>query len=97
MITDMSLPQWLEDRRDYPDGILTEALSALIHEEWCEWSKNLASDKKEKLSPERLERWQKLWVPFSELSEDMKEQDRKWARKAVAIFFGNYEEILKEK
>jgi hypothetical protein len=31
MITDMSLPQWLEDRRDYPDGILTEALSALIH------------------------------------------------------------------
>ena len=89
------LPDWLESRRDFPEGILIEALSALIHEEWMHWAQHLVSS--EKLSSERLERWKKLFVPFRDLSEEMKEKDREWARKALTIFFGNYEEILKEK
>lgn len=29
----------------------------------------------------RLERWEALWIPYSELSEEMKESDRKYAKK----------------
>ena len=31
----------------------------------------------------RLERWEKLWIPYNELSEEMKEEDRKYARKVL--------------
>lgn len=31
------------------------------------------------------DRWRSLFVPYAELSEDMKEHDRKWARKASAV------------
>ena len=58
-----------------------ETLAAIEHEQWVAWSKDLA--KKEKLTPERVKRWKGLWVPYAKLSEDMKEHDRKWARKAL--------------
>lgn len=62
---------------------LLEALAELEHKQWVEWSKNIA--KKEKLSPERLERWKELWIPYEDLSEEMKEQDRKWARLVIEV------------
>lgn len=62
---------------------LLEALAALEHSQWVEWSKSLAE--KEKLSPERLERWEKLWVPYNELDEKDKESDRIWARKVLYV------------
>lgn len=65
------------------DKELVEALADLEHIQWMEWSKSIAS--REKLSPERMARWEKLWVPYSELSEESKEQDRVWARKVIAI------------
>lgn len=34
---------------------------------------------------DRLERWDKLMVPYSELSEESKEQDRVYARKSLEI------------
>lgn len=34
---------------------------------------------------DRLERWDKLMVPYSDLSEESKEQDRVYARKALDI------------
>ena len=55
-----------------------EALASIEHDQWIAWSKDLAS--KETLSPERLARWRSLWVPYEELSEEMKEHDRRWAR-----------------
>lgn len=64
------------------DVQLLEALAALEHDQWIEWSKSIA--KSENLSPERLERWGKLWVPYDQLTEDQKEQDRVWARKTLA-------------
>lgn len=54
-----------------------EALAEIEHDQWVEWSKTLAE--KEMLSPERVERWKKLWVPYSKLTESEKDQDRKYA------------------
>lgn len=63
-----------------------EALAELEHDQWVMWSKDIAA--KEQLSPERLARWESLWVPYGELSEEMKEQDRIWARKSIAALGG---------
>ena len=64
---------------------LVEALSDLEHRQWVERSQELA--KKENLSPERIERWKPFWVPYAELSQETKDFDRVWARRAVEIFF----------
>ena len=70
---------------------LFEKLADLEHQQWIKWSRELAQ--KEKLSPERVERWAtQCWIPYSELSEGMKEFDREWARKIVKLIS---EEILK--
>ncbi|WP_407391784.1 hypothetical protein [Methanobrevibacter sp.] len=34
---------------------------------------------------EKLEKWDKLMIPYSDLSEDEKEKDRAYARKALDI------------
>lgn len=67
---------------------LLEKLAELEHEQWIAWSKDIAS--KEKLSPERLKRWKSLWVPYKELSEEMKEFDREWARKVIEELENGY-------
>lgn len=58
-----------------------EILAELEHEQWVEWSKNISE--RENLSQDRVDRWMSLWIPYSELSEEMKEQDRVWARKSL--------------
>ena len=60
-----------------------EKLSELVHVLWMRWSKSLA--RTEKLSPSRLKRWEKCWVPYDALSEEMKELDRKAARKIIRL------------
>jgi hypothetical protein len=76
---------------------LAEHLAALEHEQWMEWSKVLIrqltdgqrfmndmaviSDNVHK----KHQRWLPLWVPYDELSEEMKEEDRKWARKVLTV------------
>ena len=34
---------------------------------------------------ERISRWEKLWISYFELSEEMKEEDRIYARKVLEI------------
>lgn len=34
---------------------------------------------------EKLERWESLWIPYDELSEQMKEEDRVYARKILEL------------
>lgn len=62
-----------------------EKLAELEHKQWAEWSKNIAET--EKISPERMERWSKLWTPYDKLPEEMKEEDRKWARNVFDLLF----------
>lgn len=76
---------WIDPEKFEVIGFIEpiEKLAELEHEQWVNWSKNIAQ--KEKLSSERIDRWKKLWVPYSELSEEMKEEDRIWARKVLEI------------
>jgi len=71
------------------EDILIEKLASLIHDEWCDWSKEIA--KTENISQKRLKRWIRLWIPYSELKEETKEVDRGWARKVVEIFKENHD------
>ena len=73
------------------DGTLTEAdehtellekLAALEHDQWVEWAKAIAEN--ETISKARTKRWEKLYVPYDELPEESKEQDRVFARKVLA-------------
>lgn len=59
-----------------------ERLAELEHEQWMEWSKAVADE----VSPERRARREKYWVPYDQLTEEVKEQDRVWARKVIAVF-----------
>lgn len=65
------------------DNDKLEALAALEHEQWMEWSKYVAEN--EDISQVRLARWQKLWKPYADLTEEEKEQDRVWARKVLGV------------
>jgi hypothetical protein len=57
-----------------------ERVAAVEHEQWMAWSKTVAPE----VSPQRRARWEKYWVPYKKLPEEVKEQDRIWARKAIA-------------
>lgn len=56
-----------------------EAVAEAIHDEWTAWSRAVAAE----VHPERKDRWQGYWRPYSELPDDIKERDRVWARKAL--------------
>lgn len=60
---------------------LLEELSKIEHDQWIEWSKSVSSE----VSDERKERWEKYWVPYDDLSEEVKEQDRVYARKVLDV------------
>lgn len=64
-------------------GTLVGRLASLEHRQWVEWSKKLAEG--ESLSRERLDRWNKLWVDYSELSDSETESDRQWAREVLKV------------
>jgi len=71
------------------DELLVEKLAELEHDQWVAWSMDIAET--EKLNPERLKAWHKLWVPYSNLTEALKDKDREWAIKAVDIINGSKE------
>jgi hypothetical protein len=60
-------------KREY----LLEILAELEHKQWAAWSRDIAI--KEKLSEGCIQRWQSFWVPYSELDENIKDSDRKYA------------------
>jgi len=61
-----------------------EELAALEHDQWVEWAKALLKSEPD-ISKERKERWEKLFVPYEDLSEESKEQDRVYARKILEL------------
>lgn len=69
-----------------------EALAELEHEQWIAWSKNIAET--ENITLARLERWKKLWLPYSTLTEAEKDQDREWADKIINLIKEDEKTIL---
>jgi hypothetical protein len=69
-------------RRDVERAKAVEALAAVEHEQWIDLASFLTAD--EDISTARREQWNALMVPYTNLPEEQKEQDRAWARKALA-------------
>lgn len=67
------------------DKELIEKLAALEHEQWHQWTKSLYTHHRKEISYELMNKWVQNWAPYHMLSEDEKEKDRKWARKALEI------------
>ena len=65
---------------------LIERLAELEHQQWSQWAGKLI-DQEPHLSIERVERWKKLFGPYSELSEEWKDYDRAWAQKVIDIIY----------
>jgi len=64
-----------------PTDDLVEALAEIEHEQWMHWSQAVAP----KVLTGIAENWQKSWVDYTELTEELKEADRVWARKVMAL------------
>lgn len=77
-----------------------EKLAELEHEQWMSWAKTLMET--ENISESRKQRWKKYMVSYDALPEDMKEQDRKWARKVLKLILFNelidfeYDKVLEK-
>ena len=65
------------------DEEILEQLAELEHHQWMMWANNIVAT--ESISEKRKERWTSCMIPYDELSEEMKEHDRVWARQALAI------------
>lgn len=82
------------------DSELVELLSALEHEQWMHWSKALYERMLAFATEEddddmmtfvlgQKVKWEPSWKPYAELPDDVKEYDRKWARKVIAVLKGD--------
>ena len=60
---------------------LREKLANLEHEQWMKW----ASSVMDEVGEERQKRWRAYMIPYGDLSEKVKDYDRKWADKILAI------------
>jgi len=67
---------------------MLEQLADLEHEQWMTWSKAVAHE----VSDERRQRWLSYWVPYSQLTDEIKEHDRVWAREVISKVL----ELIKE-
>ena len=69
-----------------PEVRLIEKLADFEHKQWIYWTKGLVKMHGVQISPDRLSRWKRLWkIPYSKLTEEWKEADRKYARKVAKI------------
>lgn len=75
------------DAKVFLDPRLVEALAEFEHEQWMAWARNLL-EKEPNISEARKQRWAGLLVPYADLSEEMKEADREWARGVGKIVIG---------
>ena len=63
-----------------PD-VLIEALAEIEHEQWIHWSKAVAPE----VGDATRAKWQSSWVDYRQLTDEIKEADRVWARKVVTL------------
>jgi hypothetical protein len=69
-----------------------EALAELEHEQWMGWAQALLDSEASRLTPSRRERWARLMVPYADLTESQKDQDRVWADKSIAAILATHKE-----
>ncbi len=77
---------------------LIENIAELEHKQWMEWSRSIINELMGDpfdthyhvgvRVAEKHQEWLKYWKDYSELSEEMKERDREWARKVINIIEG---------
>jgi hypothetical protein len=60
---------------------LIEALAAIEHAQWMHWSLAVAGN----VAAATRDKWQRSWVNYAELPDELKEADRVWARKVVSL------------
>lgn len=66
-----------------------EVLAEFVHAEmWEKWAKEVINTEPN-ISEERRERWEGCFVPYSELSEGMKDLDRGFAKRILDILDDN--------
>lgn len=62
---------------------LLERLANLEHKQWISWTSWLV--KNEKLPDELIDKWKPHWLPYKELSEEVKDKDRIWAKCVIRL------------
>jgi len=60
---------------------LRERLAALEHEQWMKWAKAVIDE----VESDRQDRWRSFFVPYKELTEASKDDDREWADKILQL------------
>jgi hypothetical protein len=56
-----------------------ERLAEIEHDQWMTWTKTVAA--RGEVSAEQIAKWAVNWKPYDELTDEVKEYDREWARK----------------
>lgn len=64
-----------------PTEELVEALAEIEHSQWMHWSRAVAAG----VTTATRDKWQRSWVDYAELTDELKEADRVWARKVVVL------------
>ncbi len=64
-----------------PTNELVEALAEIEHAQWLYWSQAVAVD----VTAATRDNWQRSWVDYAELTDELKEADRVWARKVMTL------------
>ena len=77
------IPLYTHPAKTLTDEEIIESLAELEHEQWMTWADTIMQT--EKISDNRFARWASCMIPYADLSEEMKEFDKEWARKALAI------------
>ena len=77
------IPLYTHPVKELTDEEIIESLAELEHEQWMKWADTIMQT--EKISDARFARWASCMIPYADLTEEMKEFDREWARKALAI------------
>lgn len=74
---------------------LRERLAELEHEQWISWVETIIAT--EPISNVRKDRWTTFMIPYVELAEEIKEHDRVWADKVLAIMTDYYNPTPEER
>ena len=60
-----------------------EYLSEMEHMQWQSWVEGLIKEFPNELPKVLVNRWKRNCIPYNNLSEKVKDKDRKWAKKII--------------